>query len=56
MRDVRFLGDDVLPEGLDQVQVCELMKLHKGMKDFQIEVISTGTKTKAEQIVSLVNI
>lgn len=33
-------GDAALPEGLNQVEVCELMKLHKGMKDLDIEVIS----------------
>lgn len=32
-----------LPEGLNQVEVCEFMKFNKGMEDFYIELISEIT-------------
>lgn len=36
----------VLPQGLDQVEVCEFVKLHKGVQDLDVEVIPAGEKTR----------
>lgn len=33
-------AEDFLPQGLNEVEICEFMKLHKSMKHFDIEVIS----------------
>lgn len=36
----------ILPECLDQVEICEFMKLHKSMKNLNIEVISASKRMK----------
>lgn len=36
---------DVLPQGLNQVEVCEFVEFHKGMEDLDIEIIPTGDET-----------
>ena len=33
------------PEGLNQVEISELVKLHKGMKDLDVQLISAREKT-----------
>lgn len=43
--DLRSQVDDVLPQGLDQVEVCEFMEFHKGMEHLDIEIIPTGDET-----------
>lgn len=46
-------GALLLPQGLNQVEVCEFMKLHEGMEDFNIEVISTGDKRRHSSLQSM---
>lgn len=36
----------VLPQGLDQVEVCEFVKFHKGVQDLDIEFIPAGDETR----------
>lgn len=43
--DLRSQVDNVLPQGLDQVEVCEFVEFHKGMEDLDIEIIPTGDET-----------
>lgn len=43
---LQLLKADDLPQGLNQVEVCELMKLHKSMEDLDIEIVSDGNKAR----------
>lgn len=36
----------VSPQGLNQVEVSEFMKLHKGMEDLDVELVSAGDRTR----------
>lgn len=38
-------GGGVLPQGLNQVEISEFMKLHKSMEDLDVELVSVGEKT-----------
>lgn len=33
-----------LPEGLDEVQICELVEVNKGLKNFDVEIIPGDQK------------
>lgn len=33
-----------LPEGLDEVQICELVEINKGLKNFDVEIIPVDHK------------
>lgn len=33
-----------LPEGLYQVQICELVEVNKGLKNFDVEIIPVDQK------------
>lgn len=36
----------VLPQSLDQVEVCEFVKFHKGVQDLDVKFIPAGDKTR----------
>lgn len=36
----------VLPQGLDQVEVCEFVKFHKGVEDLDVEIIPARDETR----------
>lgn len=33
-----------VPEGLDEVQICELVEVNKGLKNFDVEIIPVDQK------------